>query len=87
MTVALGGLEAQIRPCWDGARRSVLRALRVISIETSALVLSQLAFLATDLEGEQRDLSEIRTQNCKTEQDQAKGLESGEQLRQATCQL
>ena len=80
------GPEAQIRPCCDGIGKSVLKALSVISIGASALVLRQLAVLAAENEGEQRELGEIRTQEGKTEQDEAKGLEPVEQLGLATCQ-
>ena len=80
------GPEAQIRPCCDGIGESVLKALSVISIGASALVLRQLAVLAAENEREQRELGEIRTQEGKTEQDEAKGLEPVEQLGLATCQ-
>ena len=80
------GPEAQIRPCCDGIGKSVLKALSVISIGASALVLRQLEVLAAENEGEQRKLGEIRTQEGKTEQDEAKALEPVEQLGLATCQ-
>ena len=57
----------------------------MISIGASALVLSQLPVLAADNEVEQRGLSEIRTQECKTKRDEAMGLEPEEQLSQAVC--
>ena len=63
-----------------------LRAVSVIVVAIATLMSGLQVAQASDNEGEQRELNDIRTQECSNEQTDAWGGASPQQLRQDNCQ-
>jgi len=63
-----------------------LRAVSVIVVAIATLMSGLQVAQASDNEGEQRELNDIRTQECSNEQTDAWGDASPQQLRQDNCQ-
>ena len=63
-----------------------LRAVSVIVVAIATLMSGLQVAQASDNEGEQRELNDIRTQECRNERTDAWGGASPQQLRQDNCQ-
>ena len=66
--------------------KTVLRAVSVIVVAMPALLADMEVAQASDNEGEQGELNDIRTQECSNEQTDAWGHASPQQLRGENCQ-
>ena len=66
--------------------QTALKAISVILVGICGLLAGQFNAQASDNEGEQSELSEIRAQECTNEQTGAWGESSPEQLRKENCQ-
>ena len=62
----------------------VLKAISLIIVGVSSLIAGQLVARASDNEGEQRELVEIRSQECSNEPSDDSG-DSPQQLRKDNC--
>ena len=66
--------------------QTALRAISVIIVGVSALLAGVLVAEASDNEGEQSELSEIREQECTNNESDAWGASSPQQLQNDGCQ-
>ena len=71
---------------WKDMLKTVLRAISVIVLAVTALVADVKVAQASDNQGEQGELNDIRTQECSNEQTDAWGDASPQQLRGENCQ-
>ena len=71
---------------WKDMLKTVLRAISVIVVAVTALVADVKVAQASDNQGEQGELNDIRTQECSNEQTDAWGHASPQQLRGGNCQ-
>ena len=71
---------------WKDMLKTVLRAISVIVLAVTALVADVKVAQASDNQGEQGELNDIRTQECSNEQTDAWGHASPQQLRGGNCQ-
>ena len=71
---------------WKDMLKTVLRAISVIVVAVPALVADVKVAQASDNQGEQGELNDIRTQECSDEQTDAWGDASPQQLRGENCQ-